>query len=87
MANSCAAILPPDRQSRCGFRFSDEGQFVCLTAREHKHYAGGGTGPRSLPDVYVYCRSKGAGPDWAYIGGELDKLGRKADRAEAALKK
>lgn len=39
-----------------------------------KHYNAGGTGIRSLVDVYVYLSKKAEQMDWDYIEGELEKL-------------
>ncbi len=61
--------------SRYGYHFSDGDFYVYMIAHEYKHYSGGGTGLRSLLDVYVYLKKKGGLPDPAYIAGELEKLG------------
>ncbi|MBR2716434.1 MAG: nucleotidyltransferase family protein [Oscillospiraceae bacterium] len=73
--------LLPDAGRRFGYHFSDEDFYVYMLAHEYKHYSGGGTGLRSLLDTYVYCKQKGDSLDWAYVAGELDKLGI-ADFAE-----
>ena len=52
---------------------SREDCFVYLLAHASKHYSGGGTGLRTLLDLYVYRHR--ASPDMAYVTGEAEKLG------------
>ena len=61
--------------SRYGYHLSDVDFYVYMIAHEYKHYSGGGTGLRSVLDTYVYLKKKGDTLNWAYICGELDKLG------------
>ena len=51
------------------------GFYLYVTVHEYKHYAGGGTGLRSLLDAYVSLRRHGDGMDMAYIAAEAEKLG------------
>ncbi len=67
--------LLPDEDKSYGYHFSDEDFYVYMTAHEYKHYSGGGTGLRSLLDTWVYLEKKGGTLDWAYMTGELKKLG------------
>ena len=67
--------LLPDEGRNFGFHFSDEDFYIFMIAHEYKHYAGGGTGLRSLLDTYVYLDRKGEALDWPYIEGELETLG------------
>lgn len=60
-------------QDGCRHRFSDEDLYLYLVAHEHKHYSGGGTGLRSLLDVYVFLRKVRL--DLVYVGTEARKLG------------
>jgi len=67
--------LLPDEGSSCGFHFSDEDFYIYMLAHEYKHYSGGGTGLRSVLDIYVYLKEKAAALDRPYIDAELEKLG------------
>lgn len=58
-----------------GYRFSDEDFYIYITAHEYKHYSGGGTGLRSLLDIYVYLKNKGDKLRWDYIRESLESLG------------
>lgn len=64
----------PDEEKKFGYRFSDEDFYLYITAHEYKHYVSGGTGLRSLLDIYVYDKVKGPTLNWEYIRQELDKL-------------
>lgn len=61
--------------SNYGYHFSDEDFYVYMITHEYKHYRGGGTGLRSLTDVYVYLKAKEATMDFSYIRKECEKLG------------
>ncbi len=65
--------LIQNEDASVGFHFSDEDFYVFMIAHEYKHYAGGGTGLRSLVDTYVYLRHKKL--DMDYIEHEVRKLG------------
>lgn len=52
---------------------SPEDFYLYITAHEYKHYAGGGTGLRSLLDTYVYLQKTPL--DMAYVSEEAEKLG------------
>lgn len=67
--------LIKDEGNRFGYHLSPEDTYIYMIAHEHKHYSGGGTGLRSLLDIYVYCRKLGAEMDWEYIAAETAKLG------------
>ncbi len=54
-------------------RFSDEDFFVFMTAHLAKHYFSGGTGLRSVADVWLYLKKKPA-LDMEYVTGELKKI-------------
>ena len=64
-----------DEGSDYGYHFSDEDFYLYMIAHEYKHYAGGGTGIRSLLDTYVFLSKRGAALDRDYLDGELRKLG------------
>ena len=57
----------------CGFHLSPEDFYIYMTAHEYKHYSNGGTGLRSLLDIYVYIQK--VQMDMRYVYGELEKLG------------
>ena len=57
--------------------FTPEDFYVYMVAHEYKHYISGGTGLRSLLDIYVYLNRWNGELDWQYITCELDKLGIK----------
>ena len=67
--------LVRDPGKEFGFHFREEDFYVYMIAHEYKHYSGGGTGLRSLLDIYVYNMKKGDTLDREYVEGELEKLG------------
>lgn len=56
------------------YRMSDEDFYIYQTVHTMKHFVGGGTGLRSVLDVFVYLRAK-PDLDRDYLTRELDKLG------------
>ena len=64
-----------DGVSKFGYKMTDEDFYVFMKAHEYKHYTIHGTGLRSLVDVYVYHKAKGAMLDYNYIEAECKKLG------------
>lgn len=56
------------------YELSDEDLYIFLVAHVAKHYRYGGTGIRSLLDLYVY-RKAYPGLNLAYISEELEKIG------------
>lgn len=69
--------LIPDSGSSYGYHFSDEDFYVYILCHAYKHYAGGGTGLRSLLDFYVYLTAKEQSLDFDYIRKECEVLGIK----------
>ena len=67
--------LVKDKENDYGFHFTPEDFYIYITAHEYKHFSLGGTGLRSLLDIYVFLKRFGNVLDWKYIGEELDKLG------------
>ena len=67
--------LIPDSGSNYGYHFSDEDFYVYILCHAYKHYAGSGTGLRSLLDFYVYLTAKGQSLDFEYILRECEVLG------------
>ena len=51
--------LLPMEGKRFGFRMSSEDFYLYMLAHTYKHDSNGGTGLRSLLDVYIYRRAKG----------------------------
>lgn len=60
--------------SAYGYHFTDEDFYVYITSHAYKHYAGSGTGLRTLLDFYVYLKAKPE-MDFAYIEKECEVLG------------
>ena len=58
----------------CEYRFTDEDFYVYITSHAYKHYAGSGTGLRTLLDFYAYLKEKPE-LDFAYIRKECEVLG------------
>ena len=56
-------------------KMSDEDFYLHMKTHEHKHYAGGGTGMRSLCDTYVYPKNKGDTLDEEKLAEALSSLG------------
>lgn len=63
-----------DAENGFGRHLKPEDFYIYLTAHSFNHFRGGGVGIRHLMDVYVYA-GKHPELDWAYIEGELDKMG------------
>jgi len=58
-----------------GYRFREEDFYIYIVTHEFKHFDGGGTGVRSLVDVYAYLKQQEQNLDWKYIKEECTKLG------------
>nr|MCR5122646.1 nucleotidyltransferase family protein [Ruminococcus sp.] len=67
--------LVKDEDNSFGYHFSDEDFYIFITAHEYKHYSKGGTGLRSLLDIYVYMNRFADKLDFGYIEAECEKLG------------
>ena len=67
--------LIKDSSNRFGYHFTDEDNYIYIVSHEHKHYASGGTGLRSLLDTYVLLRRYGDKLDMQYVTAECEKLG------------
>ncbi len=57
------------------YEMSNEDFYIYMLAHMAKHYRGGGTGIRSVMDVWVYNRHYKDKLDWNYINAELEKAG------------
>lgn len=66
--------LIPDGAGSYGYHFGDEDFYIYLVTHAYKHFDDGGTGLRSLADMYLYIWKKGRSLDWDYIKTELRKL-------------
>lgn len=67
-------ILVKDANKEYGYHFTNEDFYIYMTAHEYKHYAAGGTGVRSLLDVYIVMRKFKESFDWEDVHAKLDKL-------------
>ena len=72
--------LVKDAGNKFGYHFTDEDFYIYFFAHAAKHFTGGGTGLRSLIDLYLYI-SKRPDLDWHYIEGELEKLDLKDEES------
>lgn len=66
--------LLPDDKCDYEYRFTPEDFYLYMIAHEYKHYILGGTGLRSLLDIYVYLKQWKDKLDWEYIRSESEKL-------------
>lgn len=64
--------LIKDEDNNYGYHFTDEDFYVFMVSHAYRHYKDGGTGIRSLLDIYVYNKEKNL--DYAYIEQELRKI-------------
>ncbi|MBR1822806.1 MAG: nucleotidyltransferase family protein [Ruminococcus sp.] len=67
--------LIKDEGNDYGYHFSTEDFYVYLTAHEYQHFSHGGTGVRSLLDIYVMMQKFGKTLDRDYVDTELERLG------------
>ena len=66
--------LIKDDGNNYGYHFSPEDFYVYMTVHEYKHYSAGGTGLRSILDIYVFLKKFGENLDFDYITREVEKL-------------
>lgn len=66
--------LLPDEKADYEYSFTPEDFYLYMIAHEYKHYILGGTGLRSLLDIYVYLKQWKDKLDWEYIRSESEKL-------------
>ena len=67
--------LIKDEGNQYGYHFSNEDLYIYLTVHEYKHYDNGGTGLRSVLDIYIFWQKFGSQLDTNYISAEIEKLG------------
>ncbi len=68
-------LLVKDNGNSFGYHLDTEDFYVYVTAHEYKHYSGGGTGLRSLMDIFAYVRRYGDAMRWDYITDQLEQMG------------
>lgn len=56
------------------YRLSWEDQYILMIAHSHKHYSGGGCGPREIADAWQFRQAKQNEMNWDYIRQELKKI-------------
>ena len=64
-----------DEESEYELHFTLEDFYIYGIAHAYKHYSHGGTGIRTLTDIYVMNQKIGAALDWHYVNTKLDLLG------------
>jgi hypothetical protein len=57
------------------YSMTDEDYYIFMSAHLQKHFYGGGTGVRSVTDIWVYLKNKENTLDWTYIEEKLTKSG------------
>ena len=67
--------LIKDDDNDYGFHLTNEDFYIYLVCHLFKHYKHGGTGLRSLLDIYVFNKRFGDSLDPVYLSKELKKLG------------
>lgn len=67
--------LLKDDGRQFSYYFSNDDYYCYMIAHDYMHYTAGGTGLRSLMDIWVYLDHKGDSLDWDYILTELGKMG------------
>ena len=68
-------ILIKDDNNGYGYHMSNEDYYVFVIAHAYKHYSKGGTGIRTLTDIYVLNHHLGEQLNWDYVNQELASLG------------
>ena len=64
-----------DGENEYELHFTPEDFYIYAIAHAYKHYSFGGTGIRTLIDIYVMNQKIGDVLDWRYVETELDTLG------------
>lgn len=64
-----------DDNNSFGYHFNDVDFYAFMTAHEYKHFSTGGTGVRSLLDVYIFWRHSGSSVDQSAVFKRLDSVG------------
>ena len=66
--------LIKDNGNKFGYHMSDEDFYIYIICHMNKHYNNGGTGLRSLADVYMFNKARYDGMDKDYLSRELSAL-------------
>ena len=66
--------LIKDSGNKFGYHMSDEDFYIYIICHMNKHYNNGGTGLRSLADVYLFNKARYDGMDKDYLSRELSAL-------------
>ena len=66
--------LIKDSGNKFGYHMSDEDFYIYIICHMNKHYNNGGTGLRSLVDVYLFNKARYDGLDKDYLSRELNRL-------------
>lgn len=66
--------LIPDKENPYRFHFTPEDFYVFVVAHAYKHYSQGGTGVRTLADIYIMNQKLGESLNRAYVESELEGL-------------
>lgn len=66
--------LIKDSGNKFGYHMSDEDFYIYIICHMNKHYNNGGTGLRSLVDVYLFNKARYDGMDKDYLSRELSAL-------------
>lgn len=66
--------LIKDSGNKFGYHMSDEDFYIYIICHMSKHYNNGGTGLRSLADVYLFNKARYDGMDKDYLSRELNRL-------------
>ena len=66
--------LLPVKQDGMEVKFSLEDCYIYIMCHAYKHYAGSGTGLRTMADCYLYNKTYGKAMDREYIDKELEVL-------------
>lgn len=61
--------------TRYGYHMRDEDFYVYIVSHAYKHYQTGGTGLRTLLDIYLYLREKKEKMNFSYVQHECEVLG------------
>lgn len=78
------AVPIPDMEHTHSFVFRPEYHFLYLLTHIAKHISGSGAGIRMYLDIAFFVKHFGESLDWAWVAGELEKLGL-AEFANVAL--
>lgn len=68
--------LVAEKENKYRYNFTNEDYYIYLICHAAKHYyQSGGTGIRTIVDIYRFCAVKGNAINWTYVSEECRKLG------------